>query len=276
MLELAEEADRLDQDDAFHLPAELARREDRIRAIKEAQERIRAREAERIEREKTERDETRVERRAFEEANGRRFQSQPNGHSIKRNRNAQINLTDEDSRIMRSGDGFVQAYNGQLAVDCDSMLVVAAHLTQQPSDVRQIKPALKTLTTLPIGAPSALLADAGYFSELNIERIAACGIDPYISIRREQHHWGLRHWKRPKPPKSDAAPIVHMRYRLRTTAGRAIYARRKSTVEPVIGNIKRSMGFRQFLMRGFEKASAEWTLACLAWNLRRIHALNPT
>jgi transposase len=276
MLELAEEADRDDQDDDFHLPPELARREDRIRAIKEAQERIRAREAERIEREKAEREETRAERRAFEEANGRRFESHPNRNSIKRNPNAQINLTDEDSRIMRTGDGFVQAYNGQLAVDCDSMLVVAEHLTQRATDIGEIKPALKALTALPIGTPSALLADAGYCSELNIERIAACGIEPYVSIGREQHHWGLRHFKRPTLPKTDAGPMAHMRYRLRTTAGRAIYARRKSTVEPVIGNLKRSMGFRQFLMRGFEKASGEWTLACLAWNLRRIHALKPT
>jgi transposase len=276
MLELAEEADRLDQDDGFHLPPELALREDRIRAIKEAQERIRSREAERIEREKAEREEMRAERRAFEEVNGRRFESQQKRGTIKRNPNAQINLTDEDSRIMKTGDGFIQAYNGQLAVDCDSMLVVAEHLTQKPGDVGEIKPALQTLTTLPIGIPSALLADAGYFSELNIERIAASRIQPYVSIGREQHHWGLRHWKRPKVAKPDAGPVELMRYRLRTTVGHAIYARRKSTVEPVIGNIKRSMGFRQFLVRGFEKASGEWTLACLAWNLRRIHTLNPT
>src|SRR5665213_2085947 len=278
MLKDAAEADRDDNDDDdFNLPSELARREDRIRAIKEAKERIRARENERIERDKAQRDATLAERREFERVNGRRFESQPKYHRIKRNPNAQINLTDADSRIMHSNDGFVQAYNGQAAVDCGSMFIVAAHLTQHPIDVTQVKPMLNALANLPIGKPSALLADAGYFSELNVERIATTGIEPFISIGREPHHWRARHWKSPKHlPTTDAGALAHMRHRLRTPAGRATYALRKSTVEPVFGNIKRSMGFRQFLMRGFEKAAGEWTLACLGWNLRRLHILIPT
>lgn len=275
MLELAEQADREDQDDEFRLPAELARREDRIRALQEAMERIRAREAERVEREEAERKETDAERRQLEEANGKPFQTRPNRKRIKPNPNAQINLTDEDSRIMHSSEGFVQAYNGQLSVDVDSMLIVGAHLTQEPTDVRQLKPALAILERLPIGKPSAILADAGYYSELNVERCAASGIEPYISIGRERHHWGLRHWHRPAAPGSKASALELMRYRLRTPEGRAVYARRKCTVEPTIGNIKRSMSFRQFLVRGFEKASGEWTLACAAWNLRRLHAMRP-
>lgn len=278
MLRQAAEADRNDDDDGdFHLPSELARREDRIRAIKEAKERIRTRENERIERDKAQQDATLAERREFERVNGRRFEGQPDRHRIKRNPNAQINLTDADSRVMHSNDGFVQAYNGQAAVDCASMVIVAAHLTQHPTDVMQVKPILNALTHLPIGKPSALLADAGYFSELNVERIAAVGIEPFISIGREPHHWRARHWKSPTHlPKADAGALAHMRHRLRTPAGRAIYALRKSTVEPVFGNIKRSMGFRQFLMRGFEKTAGEWTLACLGWNLRRLHNLIPT
>jgi len=278
MLKQAAEADRNDDDDDdFNLPSELARREDRIRAIKAAKERIRAREDERIERDKAQQDATLAERREFERVNGRRFEGQPDRHRIKRNPNAQINLTDADSRVMHSNDGFVQAYNGQAAVDCDSMFIVAAYLTQHPTDVMQVKPMLDALTHLPIGKPSALLADAGYFSELNIERIAAIGIEPFISIGREPHHWRPRHWKSPKHlPTTDAGALAHMRHRLRTPAGRATYALRKSTVEPVFGNIKRSMGFRQFLMRGFEKAAGEWTLACLGWNLRRLHILIPT
>jgi transposase len=273
MLELAEQADREDQDDAFHIPAELARREDRIQAIKEAMERIRTRETERIEREKAERQESNAERAQFQEANGRKFEAQANRHGIKRNPNAQVNLTDEDSRIMRGGDGFVQAYNAQLGVDVDSMLIISAHLTQHPTDVRQIKPTLEALNRLPIGKPSALIADAGYYSELNVERCVASGIDPYISIGREKHHWGLSHWRRVAQPGPRASALEIMRYRLRTPAGRAIYARRKCTVEPVIGNLKRSMGFRQFLLRGLEKVSAEWTLTCACWNLRRLHAM---
>ena len=124
MLELAEQADREDPGDEFHFPAELARREDRIQAIKEAMERIRKREAERVEREKTEREEANAERRQLEETNGRPFDTPRRYDRIKRNPDPQINLTDEDSRVMRGSDGFVQAYNGQLAVDIDSMLIV--------------------------------------------------------------------------------------------------------------------------------------------------------
>ena len=273
MLELAEQADREDQDDGFHIPAELARREDRIRAIKEAVERIRSRETERVEREKAEREETTAERMQLEGTNGRRFETRAKRGRIKRNPNAQINLTDEDSRIMRGGDGFVQAYNGQLGVDVESMLIITAHLTQRPTDVHQIKPTLEALNRLPIGKPSALIADAGYYSELNVERCAASGIEPYISIGREKHYWGLKHWRRTPDPGPDASALEIMRYRLRTPVGRAIYARRKCTVEPVIGNLKRSMGFRQFLLRGFEKVSAEWTLTRARWNLRRLYAM---
>ena len=273
MLELAEQADREDQDDDFHVPSELARREDRIQAIKEAMERIRVREAERVEREKTERDETKAERKKIEEANGRRFESRPPHGRIKRNPDAQINLTDEDSRMMRGSDGFEQAYNGQLAVDIESMLIVSAHITQHPIDVRQVKPTLEALNRLPIGKPSALIADAGYYSELNVERCVASGVEPYFSIGREKHHWGLGHWRRATHPGPDASALETMRYRLRTPMGRAIYARRKCTVEPVIGNLKRSMGFRQFSLRGFEKVSAEWMLACTSWNLRRLYAM---
>ncbi len=274
MLELAEQADREDQDDVFHLPAELARREDRIRAIKEAMERIEAREKERVEQAKIERDQDDAERAKFEEANGRRFKSRPDRHRIKRNPKAQINLTDEDSRIMPSNDGFVQAYNGQIAVDTQSSMIVSAHVAQQPTDVRQMRPTLDALKRLPIGKPSALLADAGYCSELNVERCVAAGIEPYISIGRETHHKGLRHWRRPKAPPTNASALEQMRYRLHTAEGRAIYALRKSTVEPVFGNLKRSMGFRQFLLRGIEKVSGEWTLACASWNIRRMYVLS--
>jgi transposase len=275
MLELAEQADREDQGDDFNLPAELERREDRIRAIDEALERIKAREAERMEHEQGEREQEDAERAQIEAANGRRFKRRTGRHRIKPNPNAQINLTDEESRIMPSSDGFVQAYNGQLAVDTKTSLILSAHVTQHSVDMRQVRPTLETLERLPIGKPSALIADAGYFSELNVERCVAAGIEPYISAKRDKHHWGLQHWRRPKAPRANASAVEKMRYRLGTPKGRAIYALRKCTVEPVIGNLKRSMGFRQFLLRGFEKVSGEWMLACMSWNLRRLHRLIP-
>lgn len=274
MLELAEQADREDQGDDFDLPAELERREDRIRAIKEAVERIKARDAERMEHEQNERDKEKTERAQIEAANGRRFKNTSGRARVKPNPNAQINLTDEESRIMPSSDGFIQAYNSQLAVDTKTSLIVSAHVTQHPVDMRQVKPTLEALEHLAIGKPSALIADTGYFSELNVERCVAAGIEPYISVKRDKHHWGLRHWQRPKAPPATASAVEKMRYRLRTPEGRAIYALRKSTVEPVIGNIKRSMDFRQFLLRGFEKVSGEWMLACTSWNIRRLYSLN--
>ena len=273
MLELAEQADREDVSDDLDVPAELERREDRIRAIQEAKERIRKRETERVEREKAERVNTIAERRRFEDVNGRRFETQPNRRRIRRNPNAQINLTDDDSRIMPSSEGFVQAYNGQLAVDCDSMLIAGCQIAQSPIDSRQLPAMLGALCNLPIGKPTAVLADAGYFSELNVERCAANDIAPYFAVNREKHHWGLRHWKTPKVPSADASALTQMRYRLKTSEGRQTYARRKSTVEPVIGNLKRSMGFRQFLLRGIEKVGGEWTLICASWNIRRMHTL---
>ncbi len=189
---------------------------------------------------------------------------------------AQLNLTDAESRIMPSADGFVQAYNAQAAVDTASMLIVGAELSQSPTDRRLLKPMLAKLAGLCIGKPEAILADAGYFSELNVELCAESGFTPYIVPKRNRHHWGMRRWKTPKPPRSRASELTKMLYRLRTCEGRAVYALRKCTVEPVFGILKRAMGFRQFLLRGYKKASGEYLLGCSAWNIKRLYALSGT
>jgi transposase len=279
MLELAEEADQADEaaGNALDIPEELARSEDRLKAIAEAKERIKAREAERERQEEAEHDEALADRKRIEAYNGKKMKSRPPKRPKKGVRpEAQLNLTDAESRIMPSAEGFVQAYNAQAAVETDSMFIVSAELSQRPTDRRLLKPMLRRLAELPVGKPEAIIADAGYFSELNVELCAESGFTPYIVPKRDRHHWGMRHWKTPKAPGPRASALTKMLYRLRTREGREIYALRKCTVEPVFGILKRVMGFRQFLLRGHQKASGEYLLGCSAWNIKRLHALSAT
>ena len=177
---------------------------------------------------------------------------------------------------MPSSDGFVQAYNAQAAVDIDSYLIVENHITQQPNDKQEIEPTLKQLTEVEgsLGKPDGLLADTGYFSEGNVKRCEANEITPYISDSRERHNlpWDER-FKSIPPCPEDADAVTAMAHRLRTSEGKAIYAKRKSTVETVFGIIKEVLGFRQFHLRGLDSAQGEWNLVCMAWNLKRMYTL---
>jgi hypothetical protein len=174
---------------------------------------------------------------------------------------------------MPSGDGFIQGFNAQIAVDTDSMLIVASDLSQRPADRRLLRPMLQKLGNLIVGVPTALLADASYFSELNVEHCVERSIIPYIPPKRDKHHWGLRRFHVPKEPKATASNLKQMLYRLRTTEGRARYALRKCTVEPVYGILKRVLGMRQFHLRGKTKATGEFHLGCAAWNMKRLHSM---
>jgi len=177
---------------------------------------------------------------------------------------------------MPSHEGFVQAYNAQAAVDIDSHLIVENHLTQQPNDKQEVEPALDRLTEMEgrLGKPESLLADAGYFSDDNVKRCEADEITPYISDSREKHNlpWGERFQSPPACPE-DADALTAMQHRLRTPEGKAMYAKRKSTVETVFGIVKEVMGFRRFHLRGLDAAQGEWNLVCMAWNLKRMYAL---
>ena len=191
----------------------------------------------------------------------------------------QVNLTDEDSRIMAlSGGGFEQAYNAQAALDAETMLVVATRLTQAPNDKEQVLPMLELLSqpSLPAGAGTiaTLIADTGYCSQANIKACEAAGIEPLIAVARQAHHpdWRER-FSQPQPLSPDASVVETMAHKLKTKAGRTRYALRKQTVEPVFGIIKSVMGFRQFLLRGIDQARAEWSLVCMAWNLKRMAVL---
>ncbi len=190
----------------------------------------------------------------------------------------QYNFTDPDSRIMKNStdDGFDQHYNCQVAVAQESLLVVAATLSNHPNDQREAEPTLNALAPT-VGTPTSASLDNGFFSETNIRACEQRGIEPYIATGREPHHqdWQAFFTEQPAPPAEDANPKVKMAYKLQTEIGKAIYRLRKCTVEPVIGLIKEVLGFRQFSLRGLAAAAGEWCLVCLAFNLKRLHALWP-
>ena len=189
----------------------------------------------------------------------------------------QINLTGKDSRIMpTSGGGFKQSYNAPAGVDMDSMLIVENHITRQINDKQEIKPAIVNLVTLPdkLDKVEALVADTGYFNKDNVRSCEHEHITPYIATERDKHNQPLNKcFSEPEPPSEDADPVTKMKHRLKTNEGKKLYAKRKSTVEPVIGIIKAVMGFRQLLLRGLESVNGEWNLVCIAYNLKRLHAL---
>ena len=119
-----------------------------------------------------------------------------------------------------------------------------------------------------------MLGDNGYFSETNVTACHAAGVTPYIALGHESHHPPVeQRWTEPPPLSADAGPVEAMTHRLSTIEGRAIYAERKSTVEPVFGIVKSLLGFRQFHLRGLDQASGEWTLVSMAWNLKRLFNL---
>ena len=280
MLALAEAADRRGVPEGVDLPAEIARREDRLAAIAAAKATIEARAQARFEREQAAYEAKMAKRRAKQARTGKKPRGKPPEPPQAGPRSEdQVNLTDEDSRIMKvAGGGFEQCYNAQAAVDTESMLVLAPHVTEAGNDKAQLEPMLACLGALPEGLnrPEQLLADTGYFSERNVERCYDAGIEPLIALGREAHHpdW-RRRFEEPAPLERPATHTEQMTHALETQAGRAAYALRKQTVEPVFGIIKSVMGFRQFLLRGMEHVRHEWTLVCLAWNLKRMAVLRP-
>ena len=177
-----------------------------------------------------------------------------------------------------AGGGFDQCYNAQAAVAAGSLLVVAVDVVQAPNDKNQIEPMLEKLGALPqeLGEVEHLLADTGYFSAGNVDACEKAGVEPVIAMGRQPHHPPLaeRFEKAPEAPKNPTA-VEAMAHKLKTPEGRALYALRKQTPEPVFGIIKSVLGFRQFSLRGLDKVRGEWSLVTMAWNLKRLFALAP-
>ncbi|MQA76523.1 MAG: IS1182 family transposase [Solirubrobacterales bacterium] len=249
------------------LPEELASREGRLAKLREAKAAL---EAEAKEREEARREEMR--------SAGREPRTPPSGRDpFAPKPTDQRNFTDPDSKIMKACDGaFHQSYNGQAVVDSDSQVIVAAELSNHAPDSKELEPALCQIddnldaieAALPEGA--ALSADAGYFSESNVDSAAAHGLDPHIATGRQKH-------SDPKPiaprgpiPKG-ATPRQRMARKLKTKKGRAVYARRKAIVEPVFGQMQTVQDAKRLLLRGEDSARAQWRFHCAVHNLLKLH-----
>jgi transposase len=264
-----------DLPDGLNIPQELSRREQRLAAIAAAKAKIEARV-------KAEAEAAYAAKRAAREQRAKKNGKPPRGRppapptGTPSNKD-QVNFTDEDSRIMPvPGGGFEQAYNAQAAVDTDTLLVVAQAVTQATNDKQQVVPMLEQLQVLPpeLGRVKTLIADTGYASEDNVNACAQAKIRPLIALGRETHHPSLlERFTEPPPLQGKPTALEAMRHRLKTRRGRKLYALRKCTVEPVFGLIKHVMKFRQFSLRGMTGARGEWSLVCLAWNLKRMNAL---
>lgn len=280
LLALGEEADKAAIPDGMNMPEELKRREDRLAVMAVAKVKIEARAKERYTRERAEYDAKMAAREAKQKETGKKPKGKaPVEPDMTPKASDQINLTDEESRIMpTAGGGFDQCYNAQAGVDASTMLVVATGVTQAPNDKQQVEPMLDKLDAQSAthGQVTEMVADTGYCSATNLAACEAQQIEALFAVARENHHpdWRERH-SEPAALPATATPMQKMAHRVKTKAGRALYALRKQTVEPVFGIIKSVMGFRQFSLRGLEKVKGEWSLVCLSWNLKRLAVLRP-
>ncbi|MCA1679362.1 MAG: transposase, partial [Actinobacteria bacterium] len=270
------DAERVDQeeDERFgadrrgdELPAELQRREGRLERIREAKQAL---EAEASERER--------KRRSELEAQGKKPRRPPDGRDpFKPKPSAQRNFTDPDSKIMKTSDGaFHQCFNGQAVVDSTAQVIVAAELSDEAPDQRQLQPALDQLSEnldaidAELPEDAALLADAGYFSEDNVRITTEHSLDPYLATGRFKHSEPPAPAPRGPIPKN-ATPKQRMARKTRTKKGRGVYSRRKVIVEPVFGQIDTVQGARRLLLRGKAAARAQWRFQCAIHNLLKLH-----
>ena len=245
------------------LPAELGRREERLQRIAEARKAMEAR--------------ARDEAGEKQKDMGSDKNGKPGGGSQRGRRTAvepkpkaQHNFTDPESRIMKGPDGFVQAYNAQAAVEPVLQLIVGQALTQQGNDKQQLIPMIERVREQAGQKVHEVLADSGYCSEENLRQAAKKKVDLYVATGKQNHHQPTPSSPRGRIPKS-ATLVERMKRKLGTKPGRAIYARRKTIVEPVFGQIKQAQGFRQFLLRGVEKVRSEWALVCATHNVLKLY-----
>jgi transposase len=260
LLEQAEAADQ-DEDRQYggkrgdELPEELQRRETRLAKIKEAKKVI----------------EQRARDKAAEEGKGT-----AEAKRAKPEDKDQYNFTDPESRIMKGGDGFVQGYNAQAAVEPELLLIVGQTVTEAANDKQQLMPMVELIEQQSGQRPEAILADNGYCSEENLEHLESAArperkIEGFIATGKQKHGEHRLPAKRGPLPKG-ATKVDRMKRKLQTKVGKAVYAARKCVVEPVFGQIKQARGFRQFLLRGKKKVKGEWALLCLTHNVLRLYA----
>jgi transposase/peptidoglycan hydrolase-like protein with peptidoglycan-binding domain len=275
----AEQIDNTPLADGYHLPEEIARRADRVKALEEARRFMEA--AYETQRQQLQAEyEAKLAEQEKKRAEGKNCRGRPpQAPSQTPPGNAQHNFTDPESRIMKAGNGkhFEQAYNAQAAVDAEgSQLILGARVTATPNDKEQL-PATVASVDPSVRQASAVLADSGFYSEAAVRDVEADqATTVYAAMDRQSHHRSVADLEAkapPAPPPAGAAMGEIMRYRLKTPAGQRLYRLRKQTVEPVFGIIKQAMGFRRFSLRGLANVSTEWVLVCLSYNLKRLFNL---
>jgi transposase len=277
LLALGEQADQGTLPDGLVVSDEVALRQARLARLAEAKAVLEARAKERDAAEQAEYAANMREREEQARRSGRKPRGRgPTPPTPGPRGKDQYNFTDPDSRIMKNSTdhGFDQHYNVQVAVTQEHLLIVGESLSNHPNDQAEAQPTVDAIPT-ELGKPEAAALDNGFFSQANIAVFESRGIEPYIATGRDAHtqSWQERFATEPAPPPESASPKVKMAYKLKTELGKAIYAARKCTVEPVIGIIKEVLGFRQFSLRGELAAAGEWCLVCLAFNLKRLHSL---
>jgi len=279
LLAKAEEADATPLQDGLTIPDEITRRQERKAALAQARAEIEARAQVRYTAQLAEHEQKLAERAAKKERGEKVGGQPPQPPTPTPEPGDQYNFTDPESRIMKAGNGnhFEQSYNAQAAVEVESRLIVGERVSQSPNDKQELGPTLAAIPTA-AGTVAAALVDSGFFSAAAVQQIehSKAGLTIYAAMEKTGHHRSVADLeKRPDPasPAADASLAEVMRHRLRTTAGKALYKLRQQTVEPVFGILKAVLGFRQFHLRGRAKVSLEWTLVCLAYNLKRLHRL---
>jgi len=280
MLDLAERVDA--EEDAKHgkgvrgdeMPPELRRKEGRLKKIREAKAALEAAARAEAEEKKREAEEKLAERARKAEESGEKPRGRspevPDPEKAEPDAKSQRNFTDPDSRIMKDGatKSFEQCYNAQAAVDGTAQVIVAAEVTQAASDKEQLAPMVAAVESNTGGVPAEFTADAGYYSESNVKALEAKEIDGYIAFGRQKHG------ETPAPIEGEAGSELSvkelMRHKLLSERGRSVYAKRKSVVEPVFGQIKQARGLRRFSLRGLGNVSAEWKIWCMTHNVLKL------
>ena len=274
LLDLAADTDEKEKDLELDIPAEIRRREDRLKRIKEAKKVIEQRAEERYKEEKKAYDQKIKKRDDAEQKTGKKTKGKaPKQPTNKPEGKDQYNFTDPESRIMKTSKGFEQCYNGQAAVN-DDMIIVGAYSNAHVNDKQEFMPTISSVPT-EIGEITDAIADTGYYSEINVLTSENQGINPIISIAREKHNSYLDDKLNYDPPdKAPVSTLDGMKQKLKSKEGKEKYKKRKQTVEPVFGIIKEIMGFRRFSLRGENQTDNEWSLICCAYNLKRMYNLS--
>jgi transposase len=283
LLAKAEQADATPLQDGLTIPEEITRRQERKAALAQARAELEARAQARHAAQLAEHQAKLAEHAGKKQRGEKAGRKPPTPPTPEPHAKDQYNFTDPESRIMKAGNGqhFEQSYNAQAAVEVESRLIVGQRVSQAPNDKQELVP---TLAAIPAaaGPVAAVLVDSGFFSEAAVRQLeqtptgTATATTVYAAVEKTGHHRSVAELERrdePGPPAADASVQEVMRHRLKTTAGRKLYHLRQQTIEPIFGIIKSVLGFRQFRLRGREKVTLEWTLVCLAYNLKRLHRL---